>query len=442
MIKLLTLFTLFISAVLMFTAPWLSALVYSIVSILQPHYVWFWAFEGYSVFKISAGVTILAWMFHAAQGNIDWRIYKTGQFIGVIVIAVIFHLSSLLSPFDNYFSLIGGDLVVDIYTTIAIMYFFVLGIINKPDTIKYFAFIYIGVTLYYTYWANDHYLSGNWYQFTHGRLRGIDRGPYTDGNVLSILIMTGISFVMFGIRYFKSNVIKLGFLAALPLILHALILLASRGALLSAACVVFFFAMVVKSKKLNIIITIGFVAMLAYQGGTMMSRTTETVSAAQGSEELENKPLNPRLASWQVGWGLALKYPLLGAGPQRFQYASQLHYPNKSKHVAHNTFLNFSANTGLIAGITYLLFFYFSFKQYKYVKSKVEFDSIHNYINMSSMGGLIGFFVGAIFLDLVIFEPFYFLLVLISSNYWMVKKEYEPSLATQKLPVVRATHAV
>ena len=39
------------------------------------------------------------------------------------------------------------------------------------------------------------------------------------------------------------------------------------------------------------------------------------------------------------------------------------------------------------------------------------------------MGGLVAFFVGAVFLDLIIFEPFYFVLMLITANYSLVKKQ-------------------
>lgn len=445
MVKLATILALLASLMLMFSAPWLATLTYSIVSILQPQYVWFWAFDSFSVFKISAGITILAWIFHALQGNIDWRVYSSGQFKCVVVIMIIYHLSNLFTPFQTYYSLIGGDLVVSIFTTIAIMYFFVLGLLKNPQAIKYFAFIYIFVTVYYAYWANDHYLSGNWAQFTHGRLRGIVSGPYRDGNILSVVLTMGISFIMFGARYYKNTWVKVGLLATLPFIWHAIFLFASRGALLSAACVTLFFALVVKSRWLNIAMAAGFVVMLVWQGGTLTNRTSDTVNSSKGNNfELsaqEDKPINPRILSWQVGWGLALKYPILGAGPQRFQYASAKHYPNKSKHVAHNTFLNFSANTGLIAGFCYLLFFYYSYKQYRYVKANTETESIHNYINLSCMGALVGYFVGAVFLDLIIFEPFYFILILITANYWMVRREKEP-VPSKSVSPVRAHHAL
>lgn len=44
-----------------------------------------------------------------------------------------------------------------------------------------------------------------------------------------------------------------------------------------------------------------------------------------------------------------------------------------------------------------------------------------DYINMFCMVGLVGYFIGVLFLDLIIFELFYFLLLLIMVNYYLVK---------------------
>lgn len=427
-------------------APWIAALVYSIVSVMQPQYIWFWAFEDFSIFRWSAGITILAWIWHAIQGNIRWEVYKSGQFKGVVCLAIIFHLSNALTPFESYFSLTSGDLVVSNFTTITIMYFFVLPLINQETTIKFFGFMYIFITVYYAYWANDHYLSANWSQFAQGRLLGPFRSPYSDGNVTSIVLTCGLGFVMFGSRYFSKKWVNYSLLFTIPFIWHALILFASRGALLSAAAVTLFFAMQVKSRSLNIAMAVGFVAMLVYQGGMLIQRTSNTVELVQ--TETGEQPLNPRLLSWSVGIDIVKEFPLLGAGPQRFQYASKLLFPGKSPHVAHNTFLNFSANTGIFAGLIYLSFFWISWKQFKFVRSKVLPNSTFDFVNMSCMAGLVGFFVGALFLDLIIFEPFYFLMILITANYYLVKhstgkdivnveSESSPA-ATEKTIAVRA----
>ena len=76
-----------------------------------------------------------------------------------------------------------------------------------------------------------------------------------------------------------------------------------------------------------------------------------------------------------------------------------------------------------LAGFIYLAFFYASFKQFRYVKLRVDDFSTLGYINLACGAGLIGYFVGAFFLDLIIFEPFYFLMVLMTANYHLVKQK-------------------
>lgn len=422
MVKLLALIMLLASAVTVFSMPWVAALSYSVVSILQPQHIWFWAFEGIPVFKITAALAIIGWLIAASQKNIDWDVYKSGQFIGLVLLVVVMHLSNLLSPFSHYFAGVGGDLVLGIMNTILIMYFFVLGLINKKEVLLYCALIMVITTLWYTYEANQAYLQQDWSKFFAGRLRGADTGPYKDGNVLSVVVIVGLPFILFGIQYFQKRWIQIGLLLSIPLVWHALVLYASRGALLSAGVLTLCAAIMMRSKILNIMLVAGFAAFLATQGGALMERAKDTVSASQTQTE---QPINPRLVSWSVGARLALQYPILGVGPQRFQYASRLHFPGESPHVAHNTFLNFSANTGLIAGFIFLSFFFISFRQFGKVRKSVDKASIYAYINNASIVALLGYFVGGMFLDLIIFEPFYFLLVLITANYYLAMKEKE-----------------
>jgi uncharacterized protein (DUF486 family) len=112
MVKLLAIIMLFLSAVLFASAPWFSALAYSVVSLLQPHYIWFWAFEGIQIFNISAGIAIIAWLTQAVRGQINWSVYNTGQFKGMVGLLCIFYLSSWFTPFENYVFMVSGDLVV------------------------------------------------------------------------------------------------------------------------------------------------------------------------------------------------------------------------------------------------------------------------------------------------------------------------------------------
>lgn len=355
----------------------------------------------------------------------------------------LYHLSDLLSPFQNYSSAVSSTLVIDVYTSITVMFIIMLGITDHEKALKWMVYTLIGVTVYYTWWANMAYLEGNWNQFTMNRLTGPDRSPYTDGNVFSILFVIGLPFVLFAVSNVDKKWQKLALLLIVPLIWHAMVLCASRGALLSAGISTLVAAWMIKSKSFNILLIAGFVGFMITQGGEMISRTVTTVEMAENIESAQT--INPRVLSWKVGIELVKKYPILGAGPQRFLEASRFHFPGKSPHVAHNTFLNFAANIGLLAGFIFLSFFWIALRYFKSSRlqlSKAE-DKFHTYVNNASFCSMIGFFVGALFLDLIIFEPFFFLLVLIISNNYIIQKKVKlAALATNLKPTYESDLAV
>ncbi|WP_371192497.1 O-antigen ligase family protein [Glaciecola sp. SC05] len=422
MAKILTILLIALAAFMAVSAPYIAAVLYSAVSILQPQYIWFWVFDDISIFRISAGIAIVAWGIHMVRGGINWQIYNNGIFYGLLILLCIYYLSDLFTPFPSYGSRVGSELVMSIYTTIVLMFFIVLGLINHEKALKYLVWAIVAITLYYTYWANSNYLEGNWSQFAQGRLRGPNFSPYTDGNIFSIVFVIGLPFVLFAIYQVEKTWQKALLILAVPLIWHAMILCASRGALLSAAVSTLIAARMIKSKSFNVVLLVGALVFLIDQGGQMLSRTVTTV---QQSETSANEPINPRVISWDIAFQLAKQYPILGVGPQRFLEASRTNFPGKSPHVPHNTFLNFSANLGIIAGFIYLTFFWISWKIYRWNKNALEKhpDKLHTYINKASFSSLMGFFVGSMFLDLIIFEPFYFLLLVIVANNFILKQK-------------------
>ena len=417
MVKILTILALLFTTLMLVSAPYLAALSYTTVSVMQPQYIWFLSFDGIPLFKITAGLSILAWGIQAARGEINWAVYGSGQYRALALLVGVMHISDWVTPFDSYFAGTGAEIVLSTMRTIFIMYTIVLGLIQNKKALVIFCYTMLAIAIYYTYWTNKAYFTQDWSMFKSGRFAGLPKGPYRDENAFSILLVILMHFILFGIFFFKDKRIKIGLIVLIPFLWHALILCASRGALLSAGLSTLFATTLIRSKKLNIILLVAFAGAIIWQGGALLNRTSETVNRAEYSDE----PINPRLASWKVGAKLAAEYPLFGVGPQRFQIASRIHFPGESPHVAHNTFLNFSANTGILAGFLYLYFFFKSYSDFKYVKLHARRDSIYAYINNACMCGLFGFFIGAIFLDLIIFEPFYFIVLLLSVNYFLMK---------------------
>ncbi|MFC3120833.1 O-antigen ligase family protein [Agaribacter flavus] len=409
------------SIILLISAPWVAAVSYAFLSMLQPQYIWFWAFQNVSLFKITAGIAIMGWGFCMLRGQINWRVYNNFIFFGVIALLALYHLSELFTPFKSYSSSVSSDLVMGIYFTIVLMFIVVLGLINNKLAVQFLSWGFIALTLYYAWWANELYFSGNWAMFKNGRLTGPFGSPYGDGNVLSIIWVIGMPFIIFSIFNVKSIWVKVGLICCIPLILHAIILCASRGALLSTGMATLFAATIVRSKAFNIILALGMGIFIIDQGAQLMSRTVSTVQQARSETE---QPLNPRLVSWKVGYELVKSRPLFGVGPQRFLEASSFYTDNRSPHVAHNTLVNFAANLGIFAGFIYLGFFYKAWRMFKQNKKKLEEspDKLFEFVNNATICSMVGFFFGALFLDLIIFEPFFFLLILLVANNFLISQ--------------------
>jgi hypothetical protein len=431
--------------------PWIPLLVYYLNGIMQPQFIWPWTFPEFSisVSKILAIASILALIKSMLSGQVDFAIYKSKQNLALVAIWILMHLSDAMSPFPEYFAGVKSHIVLSAMDTIVILYFVGLGILSNQEmyekAFKNLSIMFAFITIYYIYWSNDMYFSDRWDMFTNGRLNSPRGTSIGDQNALSTLIIMGMPFLLIGYFYIKNKMLKLFCLALIPVLWHSIFLFGSRGAMIALVVTTFAalrmlgapgvdgstslqFKHVELFKKL---IFVGFIAAALTQGGIMLTRTSETADRARQQSE---EPLNPRLVSWMVGKKLILEYPLLGAGPQRFQMASKQLFPGESVHVAHNTFLNFSANTGLPVGLLFLSMFWFNYKNFLYCKkNKIEKYPILDYVDKSCASALIAYFVGALFLDMIIFEAFYFILMLNLAKRFVFEKQLKRASSTKKI---------
>ncbi|MBO1255019.1 O-antigen ligase family protein [Alteromonas sp. 5E99-2] len=460
MVRLAVYLLLVVAAMAIVAAPWATVMLYFLNGIMQPSFVWPWEFPSFtfmSLSKILAILSILAWMKAVASKGVDFSIYNSPQNFAILIMWVLMHLSDILSPYPVYFAGVRAEIVLDAMNTIVIMYFIGLGILSDVRVYKKaflgMSIMFAYISVYYVYWANDVYLDNNWSMFFDGRLKSPPGTTIGDQNALSCLIVMGMPFVFLGYFYIKNFFLKWGSLAVLPLLWHSLFLFGSRGAMIALVCTTILCLQLLKpykAKKKNknglwpkepeektentdaenarfkslklfkIAIMIGLVGAIATQGGAMLNRSTETIDVAKSDTE---KPINPRIVSWNVGLSLIAKYPVFGVGPQRFQMASNRLFPGRSVHVAHNTFLNFAANTGLPVGLLFLFLFWTSYKNYTFCRNNgIANYPILEYVNIACSAALVGFFISALFLDMIIFEAFYFILALNLAKLFTFKK--------------------
>jgi hypothetical protein len=400
----------FASAASLLVAPWITGLAYVANSLLQPQYIWYWIFQDIPIFRITAGLAIIGLMFTLAQKKASLEIYKNKQNLMILVIWIWMHLSHFLSPYKGSPASVSPEVVLGAFNSILIMYFVLLPLFDGEKALKYLCYTFILVGVYYIYWANSAYLNQEWHRFINDRLTGPNHSPYGDGNVLSTLIVMCLPFII--LLYFRVNtfIFKATILLIVPLAWHAMVLFGSRASLLASVLSLLPLAYVIRSKSANLLIGLSFLLFMGYQGALLVDRATSTVSENQEAAE---KPINPRLVSWEAGLKLIPEYPLFGAGVQMFEAATRDHFPGMTPHVAHNTFINFAANTGLLTGLLFLGLIYIACKRLRYArKFNGSLNDVSYYALTSSSISLIGFFICSIFLDLIIYEPFYIMLII------------------------------
>jgi len=170
-------------------------------------------------------------------------------------------------------------------------------------------------------------------------------GIFNDSNDLGLMFVVGWAVLIFSLINTRGFWRRLLFLVWLGPLAWAIVLTASRGAMLAALTAVFLtfrrrFGMVIPG-----IIALGLLVTANRMGIARMDRLAMDEESAEG-----------RIASWGQGWYMLRSHPILGVGPHNF-----LLYHNKAPH---STVVQVAAETGLIGLICWVGFFYFPLQEF------------------------------------------------------------------------------
>ncbi len=409
-------------------APWLGVIFYYLFSVGQMQSMWPHHFGAESrVALLMTAATLIGLCGATAIRGINYRILLYPHTIAIVIFAAWVNLSIPYTSFSVYYNPLPGELttseIVEIFNKIIIFYLIAALLIDTRKKLIWLIYGFALILVYYTYWANVMYLSGQYWLFgINGRLGGMPKSVYFDENYLAMLYVfatpvlyyIGISFQNFYLRY--------GIWLIIPLTWHALFLTGSRGGLLALGFVITYIFFRSFHKLASIGIVIGLTVAIIYQSGVLLNRVDETIdNAAQVEDDVisEEEALDPRLVSWKVGMEIIRDYPVFGVGVGNFTVAFP-DYSNTKRHVAHNTFIQLAAECGLLTGLIYLWWFWMRFKNFfKKPPPDAKFPAgLHrDYLEDLLNSLYIGLFMLAIFLDLMIFEILYFIFLLSFSKY-------------------------
>jgi O-antigen ligase len=269
------------------------------------------------------------------------------------------------------------------------------------------------------FWCNEQYFLHNWDQFNFGRLMGpkSENGGslYGDENGLSAIIVTGIPFIFFIGSDLKQKWLKYLLLSFIPFGMHAIFLTGSRGGLLGLLVTVVYILLKSKSKLLFILILPAVIGFYVWQGGDVMKERGESISEYKSESSAQN-----RLTAWEGGLKMIEAYPFTGVGLGSFVSVLPK-FIDSPPLVAHNTLVQFTAESGIGAGVCYIAIIILFYANFRSIQNWCEkhADTLKNNLikslNNATACSFSGFITCSIFLSLNQFEVFYYLILINNS---------------------------
>lgn len=400
-------------------SPFLGVAVYYIFAVLRPQFIWEWSLP-----------PDISWSFYVALATL---LAAGGRLLGVGGEGKNLRLTGAHAAVLAF----GGWVVISFamarnreiaypwfveYLKIFVMFAasaLLIGNVRQVWTLHCAAALCLG---YIAYEVNFLYL-------INGRL-SIWQNGYggLDNNGAGLMLAMGVPLCYFawegGQGYWRW-----GFLLLLPLLLHAVLMTYSRGAMVSLLATMPLIAIRSRHRK-HALLAIGGLALLLpfFAGPEIRNRFLSTSSYQQDASA------QSRLGTWNAAWHMALDNPIFGVGVRNAsQFTSQ--YGSDFEGAIHSTYLQAAADLGLVGLGIYLTILGATWQSLAKARRAVtgKQDPGSRKIYTVSVGiecAMAVFCVGGLFLSLDIFELPY-LLLLMGAQLWPLVQPI-PQIATMR----------
>lgn len=404
--------------------PWIGIVSYYLLAILGPQYIWWWIFDGLRVSFIIAICTFAGFTLKFLRKELDYDLLKTRLNYWILLLWFSIGVSYFWGPYVDQFAYRGlnPSQLFSMTNNICSFYFISVLLINDLKKLRYLGYVLVITILYMIYWANFQYLSQNWNMFTQGRLSGprdvLGAAIYRDENAFGMLFVTCLPFLYYVSFELQNRWKRYLLMCAIPLGWHAIFLTGSRGALLGLGVITAFTAL--KSNKKYLVIPFLLVLLLVafqLQGGNTMKQRSDMISDYEG-----DRSATDRITAWKGGLNMVIAHPITGVGLGSFVTALPRYIESRNM-VAHNTLVQFAAESGALAGLAYIMIILCFYSNSRKIKTyclthndSIESEQIKKYNNASTVS-FTGLIACSMFLSLNTYEIFFFLLIFNNTLY-------------------------
>jgi putative inorganic carbon (hco3(-)) transporter len=406
--------------------PWIGVVIAYLFAVLTPQTIWWWTFSDLRPVYWILLPTLLGFLLLMFKGKIDFAIIRNRRCFFLLLMWICFTLSFYFGPFVSTggpYRFTDANWAMETIHKMFLLSFIGTLCIDDKKKLLPLAGVVVVAGIYLIYWANLQYLTGQ----AWGRLAGpVDQyqvGVYADENNFSMVFVVAQPFIWYAGFLFKNKLLRWGLWLIIPFGWHAVFLTASRGGLIGLAVVTLLVAIRAKSKAFGLLLIPAFIAAYMWQAGDLMKSRAGTIETYKTEASA-----NQRLEAWSAATAMIADNPLLGVGLTSFGPAFSS-YSEFHPREAHNTFLQISAESGLIAGVSYvivvltsLLALWRNGNRYRQ-RGELMTENRLFLLNEAILVAFAGLAMCSVFLSHQIFEMFYFLCLLVNSVLYLSAKE-------------------
>src|SRR5690606_15945910 len=331
---------------------WIGIVVAYLFAILTPHAVWYWHFDGIRPVLWILVPALIGFAIQAAKGEVETAALKNRRNVALFVLCLCFNISYY---FGAYVDATGVYRVNDpaffhaTINKIFLLYFVACACIVHEKALKALVAAFVISAIYLTYWSNERYLSGSVFGRLSGPADASGSSVYRDENNFAMLFVVAQPFLWYIGQSFRNRFARWGMWLVIPFAWHAVFLTASRGGLVGLAAGLALMAWRSKYRRYGFLLLPAFFAVYQWQAGDLMKSRAATMD-----EYRTEASAATRLEAWETALNMIVHHPVTGVGLTSFVPA----FPNYSAYEpreAHNTFLQITAEAGVLAGAMYLV---------------------------------------------------------------------------------------
>ncbi len=390
----------------LFNGPFWGLAVYYLFAVLRPQFLWKWTLPTDIQWSFYVAVpTIAATALHGLGFYQDPdepasnKRFVAGH-LALLGFAIWLLLSYLLASYPTR----STPVVIEyskIFTMMAISAFIVRQIwqIRMLLFIATLSLIYIAYEVNFLYLVNSYlgiYLNG------YGGL---------DNNGAGLMLAMAVPVCVF-IWESHRRIWRWFFAAMVPVLLHAVLMTYSRGAMVALLVTSPLIFLRSRRKKL---MTLGFAALafiIPLLAGPEIRKRFFSVEQYE-----EDKSAQSRFSSWSAGFAIAQDYPVFGIGPRNSPMVIKRYGADQSGRVIHSQYLQLAADMGFVGLAWYLTILACTWFSLRSVRRTTRSDLSEEGRRVFGAAcalecSLAVFCVGAIFLSLEVFELPYLLMML------------------------------